>query len=328
MADPSVCTIVHAYEHEARFCLQRTGSKPGNIFDVQLAAAFNGHNYPIAYDRLVNSELRRNVGPSQSRTNWMQRPLTDAQTRYAAEDVHWLFALHDRFLNRMSNNATSDRLTWLQEETESRLDRINRRGLDRWRRLPNVNKLPPRSLAVARALATWRETEANNSNIPLRRVASDELLVAIAATRPTTISELSSVRGSAQLNHTDFSNILDIVESALELPESKLPTRRITHGRAKPSRMVVLFLESVLAAACAPHRIDPELVGGSSQVRSLVNWNQKGRPIKDRPAIITGWRGKVCAKPLLDALDGNISLRLNNPLSANPLTVSGLPTAS
>ena len=97
MADPSVRTIVHAHDQEAQFCLQRTGRAPGDLFDVQLAAAFSGHYYPIAYDKLVGRELRRGVGPSQSRTNWLQRPLTSAQCRYAAEDVRWLMRLHDRF---------------------------------------------------------------------------------------------------------------------------------------------------------------------------------------------------------------------------------------
>ena len=92
--------------------------------------------------------------------------------------------------------------------------------------------------------------------------------------------------------------------------------------------MVVLFLESVLAAACAKHQIDPDLVGGSSQLRALVAWNENGRPPELTPRLLKGWRGEVCAEPLLEALAGRISLRINDPLSANPLAVGGLPTTS
>ena len=328
MADPSVRTVVHAHDQEAQFCLQRTGRTPGDLFDVQLAAAFSGHYFPIAYDKLVGRELRRGVGPSQSRTNWLQRPLTDAQRRYAAEDVRWLIRLHDRFVDRMSDDPEQQRFGWLREETDARLDRLSRRETDRWRRLSGANKLAPRSLAALRELSAWRESVARRRNIPFRRIASDDLLVAIAATRPASRAELSSVRGIGQLKQSYFADVLQAVETALSIPEADLPVRATRHHGGKPSRMVVLFLESVLAAACAEHQIDPELVGTGSQLRALVSWNEHGRPAEQTPRLLTGWRGEVCAEPLLDALAGRISLRINDPLSANPLAVAGLSTPS
>jgi ribonuclease D len=328
MADPSVRTIVHAHDQEAQFCLQRTGRTPGDLFDVQLAAAFSGHYYPIAYDKLVGRELRRGVGPSQSRTNWLQRPLTEAQCRYAADDVRWLIRLHDRFVRRMTDDPTEQRFGWLREETATRLHRLSRRETDRWQRLSGANKLAPRSLAALRELSAWRESVASRRNIPFRRIASDDLLVAIAATRPASAAELSSVRGIKQLKQSYFADVLSAVKKALSIPEDDLPTRTSRHHGGKPTRMVVLFLESVLAAACAEHQIDAELVGSSSQLRALVAWNENGRPDEQTPDLIRGWRGEVCAEPLLHALEGRISLRINDPLSANPLAVAGLPTAT
>lgn len=328
MAEPSVRTIVHSLDQEAQFCLQRTGKTPGDLFDVQLAAAFSGHYYPIAYDKLVGRELRRGVGPSQSRTNWLQRPLTSAQCRYAAEDVRWLIRLHDRFLRRMSDDPEQQRFGWLREETEARLSRLSTREADRWRRLSGANKLASRSLAALRELSSWRESVASERNIPFRRIASDDLLVAIAATRPTSAAELSSIRGIKQLRASYFPDLLGAVDTALAIPEEELPARATRHHGGKPSRMVVLFLESVLAAACATHQIDPDLVGGSSQLRALVSWNENGRPTEQTPPLLTGWRGEVCGEPLLEALAGRVSLRIDDPLSANPLSVGGLPTGS
>ena len=328
MADPGVRTIVHAHDQEAQFCFQRTGRAPGDLFDVQLAAAFSGHYYPIAYDKLVGRELRRGVGPSQSRTNWLQRPLTAAQQRYAAEDVRWLLRLHDRFVRRMSDDPEQRRFDWLREETETRLDRLSRRESDRWRRLSGANKLSPRSLAALRELSAWRESVASRRNIPFRRIASDDLLVAVSATRPSSQAELKSVRGVGQLKQSYFPDVLGAVETALSIPEAELPARASRHHGGKPSRMVVLFLESVLAAACAKHQIDPELVGSSSQLRAVVSWNEGGRPAEQMPRLLSGWRGEVCGEPLLEALAGRISLRINDPLSANPLAVGGLPSPS
>ena len=324
MTDPGICTIVHAHDQEAQFCFHRTGKPPGDLFDVQLAAAFSGHYFPIAYDKLVARELRRDVGPSQSRTNWLQRPLTDAQRRYAADDVRWLFRLHESFVNRMSQDPAEERLAWLREETDLRLSRLSRREVDRWRRLSGASKLSPRSLAALQELSSWREGVARIRNVPFRRIAPDDLLIAVAATRPESRSELSSVRGIGQLKQSYFQDVLEAVETALAVPEEALPARANRHHGGKPSRMVILFLESVLAAACASHEIDAELVGSSAQLRTLVAWNENGRPPEQLPPLLQGWRGEVCGQPLLDALEGRISLSISDPLSANPLAVAGL----
>ncbi len=323
MADPSVRTIVHAHDQEALFCLQRTGRLPGDLFDVQLAAAFGGHYFPIAYDKLVNRELQRGVGPSQSRTNWLQRPLTDAQRRYAADDVRWLIPLHDRLLDRLSDQGDARRVEWLREETETRLSKLSSRGADRWRRLSGATKLSPRSLAALRELSQWRERTAATRDVPLRRIASDDILVAIAATRPASRDELSSVRGLGQLKQTYHADVLRAVAAALALPEDDLPPRASRHHGGKPSRMVVLFLESVLAAGCAERRVDPDLVGGGSQLRALIAWHQQGRPNDQAPPLLSGWRGELCGGPLLDALEGRLSLKISDPLAAQPLALAG-----
>ena len=328
MADPAVVTVVHAHDQESRFCLQRTGRAPGNLFDVQLAAAFNGFYYPIAYDRLVDNVLHCSLGPSQSRTNWLRRPLTRAQTRYAADDVRFLLPLYEAFTSRPSYGDEHQRRRWLREETNTRLDRLSDRETDRWRRLAGANKLSPRSLAALRELSAWREATARQHDMPFRRVASDDLLVSLAASRPASETELASVRGIGKLSMGYREQILRAVETALALPEDDLPVRATAQRNGKPSRMVLLFLESVLAAACAEHEIDPALVGSSAQLRALIAWNERGRASEPTPPLLTGWRGEVCAAPLLDALDGRISLRIDDPLSPNPLAVGGLPTRS
>ena len=328
MVDPGVCTVVHAHDQESQFCLQRTGQPPADLFDVQLAAAFSGYHYPIAYDRLVARELHRSVGASQSRTNWLQRPLTNAQRQYAANDVRWLLRLHQRFVRRMTDDSGSRRLEWLAAETAAQLDRLSERQTGRWRRLPGANRLSPRSRAALRALTHWREQAAQHRNVPLRRIVADELLVAIAASRPSSLSDLQSVRGIDQLRRADRPAMLDVVSAVAELPEDQLPPRATQPKADKPARMLMLFLESVLAAACAIHEIEPSLVANNRQLRALLEWNARGRPSGAAPDWLDSWRGEVCGEALLRALDGEIILRIHDPSAEHPLTVAGLPQAS
>ncbi len=328
MADPSVCTIVHAHEHESQFCLQRSGQPPGNLFDVQLAAAFSGHHFPIAYGQLVESEFGTPLGPSQSRTNWMRRPLTAAQQRYAADDVRWLFQLHDRFLGRWEGQDQGQHLAWLREETSQRLVRMQERDGDRWRRISGVNKLSRRARGVLRELSGWRDALAERRNVPRQRVAEDRLLVAIAASCPTTTAELSSVRGAGKLKASDYESALECIGQALQLPEEALTELSKARSTPKPQRAVVLFLESVLAAACAEHGISSEVVGGSAQLRSVIAWHHNGREESRQPALLSGWRGEVIGDALVRALDGELTLRINLPHSRVPLEVEERVSAS
>ena len=321
MADPSVRTIVHAHEQESRFCLQRTGNRPGDLFDVQLAAGLSGYHFPIAYDQLVRSALKRSMGPSQSRTNWTQRPLTDAQRQYAGDDVRWLIPLYDRFLSRWSRAEAFDPASWLSEELSGRLTRLGQGSVDPWRRVRGIGKLRPRALAVFRELHGWREQVAAERDVPIRRVAPDDTLLAIAAAHPTTAAELATVRGIERLRQTHRPDVLHAVQTALALPDAALPPALNRQRGPKRSPMLVSFLECVLAAACARCNVAPELVGGASQLRALITWYNDRQPDDQRPQLLQGWRREVCGDPLLQALNGKVRLRISDPSADNPIDI-------
>ena len=53
LATPGHDTIVHSGREEFRFCLTGSGHRPFGWFDVQIAAAFVGMEYPAAYNNLT-----------------------------------------------------------------------------------------------------------------------------------------------------------------------------------------------------------------------------------------------------------------------------------
>jgi len=64
-----------------------------------------------------------------------------------------------------------------------------------WERLPRVAQLDPRSRAVARALAAWRERTAVREDRPVGSILADQVLVEVARRRPPTRDELARLRG-------------------------------------------------------------------------------------------------------------------------------------
>jgi len=87
-----------------------------NIFDTQLAHSFLGGSYSISYKALVNQKFGLLLDKKETRTNWLKRPLTDAQLDYAASDVEFLLEIYRLQAEELSGSKKND---WLEEEIES-----------------------------------------------------------------------------------------------------------------------------------------------------------------------------------------------------------------
>ena len=139
-------TIVHAGREEFRFCLQATGRRPVRWFDVQLAAAFIGLEYPASYGSLISRLLGKTLEKGETRTNWRHRPLTERQLHYALQDVVYLKPMRDVLRERIEKLG---RETWVVSEVEAWQDRIEEaESSEQWQRVSGVSGLPPRALAI------------------------------------------------------------------------------------------------------------------------------------------------------------------------------------
>ncbi len=65
------------------------------VFDTQVAAGLAGMPAQIGYSDLVRRILGVDLKKAETRTDWSKRPLSEAQLRYAIEDVAHLAALRD-----------------------------------------------------------------------------------------------------------------------------------------------------------------------------------------------------------------------------------------
>lgn len=328
MADPAITTVVHAHEQETRFCLERAGRPPAGLFDVQLAAGFAGHRFPISYSALVGSALGRKPAASQSRSEWTRRPLSRAQLEYAADDVHWLLPLHRRLSRKLNARG---RLGWVGEELEDRIARVqsgqsgDREDAEpKWRKLPGAGKLGPRPLAALRELDAWRRSEAARADLPLKRIARDEIIVAAAAALPRSLDDLLRIRGLSEVPRRCRRPILEAVDRALALPEDALPEPH-RRDRAAAGKALRRFLEAVLESASARHGIDSRLVGTAADLNDLIAHRLAPDGAARTPRLLSGWRREICGGELCDAIDGRVALRIADPRAEQPLAAGPIP---
>ena len=90
----SVIKIFHSCKEDLEAIYSWTNKKMVNIFDTQIANAFLNSDYSIGYQGLVEKRLGITLDKKETRSNWIRRPLRDAQLKYAALDVEYLIHLY------------------------------------------------------------------------------------------------------------------------------------------------------------------------------------------------------------------------------------------
>ena len=110
IAAPDVATVLHAGGEDIElFFHQSNGEKPRAVFDTQIAAGFIGMGSSLGYANLVEQLFDGvTLDKSQSRTDWLKRPLSEAQLAYAASDVLHLHDIRDRLTGMLEREGRLD----------------------------------------------------------------------------------------------------------------------------------------------------------------------------------------------------------------------------
>ena len=87
-----------------------------NVFDTQLANSFLGEDFSISYQALVEKKLGILLEKAETRSNWIRRPLTDSQLKYAALDVEYLIPIYKEQFSELSK---FQKYQWFDEEIKN-----------------------------------------------------------------------------------------------------------------------------------------------------------------------------------------------------------------
>jgi ribonuclease D len=309
-------TIVHAGREELCFCLDATGSRPSRLFDIQIAAGLVGYEYPAGYGSLLFKLLGQQLHKGETRTDWRRRPLSRQQIQYALDDVRHLHAMRDRLHARL---VELGRVPWMEAEMQTWQDEIDSyRTRERWRKVSGLAGLSTRSLAIVRELWRWREKEAEERDSPPRRVLRDDLIIELAKRRSSDPKQIHAVRGLDRGDlRRSIPKLAEAIERALQLPESELPK---SERRDTPAQINMLgqFLSTALTSICRSAHLAPSIVGTASDVRDLVAF-RLGYDVGGTPLLAQGWRATVVGQVIDDLLAGQLSIRIADPHSDEPL---------
>lgn len=287
---PDVTKVFHSPSEDLEIFHHALGSAPVPLFDCQVAATLCGLGGSLGYIHLVSRLFDVELGKGVQRSNWLRRPLSDEQVRYAGLDVAYLLPAHERLQARLGELG---REAWAGEEFD-RLLKSSRARLDpawpysRLRR-PGMSR---RQLAALQAVCEWREDRARRRDVPRGFVLKDETLVDVARRLPRTSEDLAPVKslGPRQARRQG-PKLLELVRGARSLPEERLPDRVERSGR-RSSSGISEGLRELVAGVAADLDLPAEFLVPR---RALEAWAARSR---ERgawvwPAEVDGWRRSV-----------------------------------
>lgn len=319
MADDATTVVVHGGQAEIRFCLEAIGKPPRKLVDLQVAEGIRSRSYPLGYSNLVSRLLGHSIKSTQTRTDWLRRPLSSDQLRYALEDVNHVLPIWER---QRKSLERQDRLWWAESEFDRLVaDIVAEKEADPWARISGLHKLNRRQLAIAHEVARWRDREARARNRQPRRILRDDLVIDVARRRPKNKRDLFATRDmNRPSSKNSADDILECVRRGEAVSDDDLPrTMRSRSHDADPDQQVVTKLLSLaLSNRCAQMEVSQQLVASNADLQDLVRRIADGKNVGAHP-LMQGWRAVVCGDLLADVLNGKVAIRVARPDEPGPL---------
>jgi ribonuclease D len=320
MADQNTLKVFHASRQDIEiFFNLMMGAVPAPLFDTQIAAMVCGFGDSASYETLVGKLAQAALDKSSRFTDWSRRPLTERQIRYALADVVHLRIVYERLQQRLASNG---RASWFAEEMAELANPGTYRSdpIDAWRRFRLRGRVDPRFFGVLREVAAWRETAAQQRNLPRGRIMRDEAVLEIAAHVPKTIDALARTRslGKGVAEGKLGGEILEAIRrglSGLSPHDPPKPTRPDPPPGAGP---LLELLRVLLKHRCEEHQVAQKLLASAEDLEAIAADDEA--PVR----ALSGWRREIFGGDAVALKHGRLALTV----CRNRITLVELPEGS
>lgn len=301
LGDKNVIKFLHAASEDLEVFQHQFATAPAPFIDTQILAAFLGHPLSWGFAAMVEHYSGVQLDKSESRTDWLARPLTARQCEYAAADVAYLLPIAHTLRQKAAESG------WLDAALDE-CERVVRRRQEilnpdeAWRDITNASQLRTRQLACLQRLAAWRLRQARERDMAVNFVVREENLWKVARFMPGSQGELESLGLSgSEIRHTG-KMLLDIVEQTRQLPEQALPAPMVNLIDAPGYRQAFKALKSEIQQIAERSGLSAELLASRRQINQLLNYHWQLRPLTGDIELLSGWREKLMGAQLMACL--------------------------
>ncbi|MBS3649239.1 ribonuclease D [Pseudaminobacter sp. 19-2017] len=306
MANENVTKVFHAARQDIEIIHHLGGLIPHPVFDTQVAAMVCGFGDSVSYDQLVQKITGAHIDKSSRFTDWRHRPLSEKQLTYALADVTHLIDVYKRLADELEREK---RRHWLKEEMDilTSPETYDPAPEDAWKRL-KMRVRKPQELAVLQAVATWRELEAREKNVPRGRIIKDDAIYEIAQQQPrdsATLARLRTIPKGWERSATATA-LLEVVNEALDIPKEELPRLPKAVQAPEGSSAAAELLKVLLRQVAEKEGVAAKVLASSEDLDRIAAEGEEA----DVPAM-HGWRRAVFGELAAKLVRGEIALKFD-----------------
>ena len=299
MENPDVIKVVHSCSEDLEVLMRLTGSLPVPLFDTQLAAAYLSLGFSMGYSRLVQVVLGIELIKGETRSDWLQRPLSEMQVGYAAEDAVYLAEVYIRLHTQLSD----DKYSWIIEDGAELVANL-RREVDPYEVYRNAKmawKLSRAQLAVLRELCAWREQQSRARDLPRNRIIREHSLWPLAKSQPDSLAALGRIEDiHPRTVRQDGPFLLGLIKRAGSVPIDQWPPA-VCEPLPIGTATLIKQLRALGEVEAKRLGIAPELMPRKKTLEDLVKSGYPDGPYK-LPYSLRGWRRELMGQALLGCL--------------------------
>ncbi|MFW5824854.1 MAG: ribonuclease D [Marinobacter sp.] len=297
LADAGRPKLLYAMGEDLELFRHWLGLEPKGMLDLQLGAALAGAGFSVGYARLVETLFGEILDKSATRSDWLARPLSPQQQRYALDDVRFLDPLYRWVCERLRARGLAGAMAEESDRFASDLQALSEPA-NWYLKLRGGWHLPAAKQAVLKALVVWREQECRRRDRPRNRVLSDAALINIAdrlAERTGALGAVPDVPPVVVRRYGD--TLLDVILQARASGE--VPDPLIDRPLTRPQQERYRRIKKCMTRAAAEADVPIELLAPRKRLEALVREDRTGAEALD--LFASGWRGQVLA-PVLDEI--------------------------
>ena len=296
LADPAHPKLLYAMGEDLELFRHWLDMEPRGLLDLQLGAALAGAGFSVGYARLVETLFGETLDKSATRSDWLARPLSQAQEHYALDDIRFLEPLYRWVTARLRERGLEEALA--EESDRFAADLLAQSDPElAYLKLRGAWQLSPERQQVLQALTLWRELECRRRDRPRNRILADAALIGIAERLPGSSGALASVEGVPPVVVRRYGEvILDLVSQAKLTGQA--PDVLIDRPLTRPQQERYRRIKKCMVRAAERADVPVELLAPRKRLEALL---RDERPADEALAVFNGgWRGKVLAPVLSD----------------------------
>ena len=303
LKNENITKVLHACSEDLEVFLTAGNCKPVNLIDSQIMMSFLGHGLSLGYAAMVKHYTDIELDKSESRTDWLKRPLTEKQLAYAAADVTHLFAIYPTLLAELTKAGF---LSYAQLETQSMIDKkftpidVN----DLYLNIKMNWRLNPKQLNSLKFLASWRYQQAQKRDLPIGFVAKDHTLMALAQSNPVTESAMLKLEGVEQLDVRHKGKaMLSVLKQAGQTEELNYPAKLQRLDEYPRYKQIFKNVKTFLVSEAQKKGLTIENVASKKQINQFLTWqfnlNEAQKGDVKQIELLSSWRSELFGENLI-----------------------------